>query len=215
MTNQRSCWLTWPPFFLFTVTTLFIGHAFDLWGTYVAQPNFENEANWIYTFLKPYGFVLTWPLVIATKLVWCVAVSIGLIVFLTHRRKYYPIQAESFREFITHYFYGRSLTWFETTFKLPRFAPVGLFLFAFAAISGPYFIFLGYDNLAVQDDLWRFGGIWLGRYWLDWSGIYWTMAATGIVFWLLWRDFLCSRPLPTDNSDFVKSQATVGPTDRE
>jgi hypothetical protein len=187
---MRGSWLDRSWFFPVVIASLVAGHAFDLLGTYLYQPDFAHESNHLYTLLKPYGLRLNWPLVIAGKAVFCGLWALGLALFLKRRRQYYPKRPATFRVLMTQFFYGRPLGWFENFFKLPRSWTPGLLgISVIVCLGGPYYAYLGYANLASKYDWWRLGGFWYGRFWWD-HGLFIALALDIALFcWLLWRDF--------------------------
>ena len=186
---MRGAILAKPWFYPTVLITFVIGNALDLIGTYVSQPNFENEANWIYVTLKPYGLRLTWPLVVTGKILLSVFVAAILAVFLKTRQQYYPSAGGGFREFFTHFFYTRSLSWWQTNYTIPRIKPVFLYAFFYLSLGGAYFAVLGYENLAVKYSWWWWGGVWLGNYWLGWSIVAYALLAIPLSLWLLFEDY--------------------------
>lgn len=186
---MRGAILAQPWFYPTVMITFVIGNAFDLIGTYISQPNFEYEGNWIYVTLKPYGLRLTWPLVIFGKTLLSVVVAAILAVFLKTRQQYYPSAGGSFREFFTHFFYARTLSWWQTNYTLPRIKPVFLYAFFYLSLAGAYFAVLGYENLAGKYSWWWLGGVWLGKYWLGWSVVAQFLLTIPLSFWLLFDDY--------------------------
>jgi hypothetical protein len=185
-------------------TCLVAGHALDLIGTRIAQPQFEHEGNPIYLTLRPYGLRLNWPLVIACKATLCLVAAVGLRAFLVRRRRYYPERVDSVRELVTSFIYGRPLSWLETLYKLPRsVTPSVLTVLAWCALSGPYYAYVGYDNVASLYGWPQLGGFWVGRYWIDWGGLVWMAVLVPWFCWQLWRDFR------------IKSSTTMGPVGDE
>jgi hypothetical protein len=183
-------------FFPAVVASLVVGNALDLIGTYVHQPGFQHENNPIHAFLRQHGYSPGWPEVIVAKLGLCVIVAIGLRQFLRRRRDYYPPPG-SFREFVTRFFYGRSLSWLQTFYRMPRFLPVLLFCLAVCSLSGPYFAFLGYDNLAGEYGWRSLGGFWLGATWINYGVIIWVILSCTWLCWDMWRD---SQSIPQDDT---------------
>lgn len=198
---QRS-WFDRPWFFPAVMAVFIAGNAFDLIGTYIYQPDFEFEANPLYLLLKPYGLRLNWPGVIAGKVAVCMLCGLGLAWFLGRRRRYYPRWPASFREFFTHYFYGRPLGWVESCFKLPwSLVPSLLAVAPVLALAGPYYAYLGYQNLASKYGWWQPGGFWYGRFWWDYGFFIGFAFAMASFCWLLWQDFRAGTP--PDPSPFV------------
>lgn len=194
---MNSSWLDRPWFFPVAVGSALVGHAFDLMGTYQYQPHFEHEANPLYVALQPYGFRLTWPLVIAAKLVVWLVGAVGLALFLRRRRAAYPPPPATFREFLTGYFYGRPLTWAESFYKFPRsLGPAVWATLALFCLSGPLYLYFGYGNLAARYRWWHPGGFQVGRYWFDWGFVAWAVVAIPAFGWLLWRDYRAGNPRP-------------------
>jgi hypothetical protein len=129
-------------------------------------------------------------MVITGKVIVCLLWASGLRLFLSRRRRYYPRHPATFRELIAHFFYGRPLGWIESWYKLPRsVAPSAMTLGAVLSLGGPYFAYLGYQNLAAKYGWWQLGGIWAGRYWLDWGLVVWMSLAIIWFCWQLWPDF--------------------------
>lgn len=190
-------WFDRPWFAPAAIAASFAGNAFDLWGTYLHQPRFEHEANPLVVALEPYGYRPTWGPVIAAKLALWLAGSVGLVQFLRRRRGYYPDPPANFREFLTHTFYGRKLGWAESFVKAPRsIGPAVWATLAMLCLSGPYFAYLGYGNLAAERGWWRPGGFAAGRYWFDWGQVAWLAALFPGFAWLLWRDFRAGPARP-------------------
>jgi hypothetical protein len=187
---MRDSWFSRSLFYPAVLSSFVAGNAIDLVGTYVYQPHFEHEANHLYVLLQPYGLRLTWPMVITGKVIVCLACAGGLRLFLIRRRRYYPEQSATFREFLTTFIFGRPLGWIESCFKLPRsLEPSFVAVAAVWSFGGPYFAYLGYGNLASHYGWWQLGGFWAGRFWVDWSTIIWLVIAIAIICWQLWRDF--------------------------
>ena len=187
---MAGSWFDRPWFFPTVIAALIVGGAFDLFGTFIYQPDFEHEANPISLTLRPYGLRLNWPMVIVGKALVCIVCACGLRLFLKRRRHYYPPHGGNFRESITYFFYGRSLGWFESLYRWPRsLTPAALSILAIWSLGGPYFTYLGYGNLASKYGWWQLGGIWVGRYWIDWSLPLWLSVECSFLFWQLWRDF--------------------------
>ena len=86
---MRGAILAQPWFYPTVIVSFMIGNALDLVGTYISQPNFEHEGNWLYVTLKPYGLRLTWPLVILGKVLVSVFVAAFLALFLKTRQQYF------------------------------------------------------------------------------------------------------------------------------
>jgi len=175
-------------FFPIVVVSLVAGNAFDLIGTYVHQRDLQHEGNPIYSFLRRHGYSPGWPEVITAKLGVCVICAIGLRQFLRRRRDYYRPPPAPFREFITHFYYGRPLGWFQTFYRLPRFLPTLLGFFAILSVAGPYYAFLGYDNLAAEYGWPSLGGFWVGSLWVDYGVVIWAIFAFAWLCWEMWRD---------------------------
>ncbi|MBI5801877.1 MAG: hypothetical protein HZA92_14295 [Verrucomicrobia bacterium] len=176
-------------FFSLVVVSLVAGNTFDLVGTFVYQPDFQHEANFIYVFLKRHGYSPGWPEVIAAKLGVCVIFVIGLHQFLRRRRDYYCPSPVTFREFITQFFYGRPMTWFQTFYSIPRFLPTLLCCAVVCSLGGPYYAYCGYDNLAAEYG-WRIlGGFWVGWLWIDYAVWNWALLAFAWLCWEMWRDY--------------------------
>jgi hypothetical protein len=194
---MSNSWLSRPLFFPVVVASLLAGNAIDLIGTYVHQPEFQHEGNVIYGLLKSRGYSPGWPVVIAAKSAVCVIGAIGLHRFLRKRRTYYRHPSATFREFITQVFYGRPLTWFETFYRIPRFVPTVLGCFAVFSVGGPYFAYLGYENLAGEYGWPTLGGFWIGSLWIDYGVIIWVFSAITWLVWDMWRDY---RELYLDGS---------------
>lgn len=186
---MRRSLLSRPMFFPIVVASFVAGNALDLIGTYVHQPDFQSEANLIYSFLKGHGYSPGWPEVITAKLVMCVICATGLRQFLRRRRDFYCSPAATFREFITHFFYGRTLLWLQTLYRIPRFLPTLLGLFAVWSVGGPYYAYLGYDNLAAEYGWRSLGGNWVGSVWIDHGLILWAILGSVWLCWDLWRDY--------------------------
>jgi len=187
---MRTSWLDRPWFYPIVVASFILGNAIDLFGTYLHQPNFEHEANWLYVTLKPYGLRLNWLLVIAGKTLICVLAPAGLLLFLRLRRRYYPAQRTTFRAFATHFLYGRPLGWTECNDRLPHSAtPAVLTLLAIWCLGGPYLAYLGYGNLASKYGWRQLPGFSIGPYWIEWILIIWVPLSIAFLFWLLWDDF--------------------------
>jgi len=192
--GRSTSWLEHPSFFPGVVSTLIVGHAFDLVGTYAYQPNFEHEVNPIYITLKPYGLTLSWPKVIAAKTVYCVLTVCALVFALRKRRRYYPDSTGSFRESFTHFLYGRPITWSETLYRSPKsFVPTLLFVFIAISFSGFYGAYLGYDNLAAKYGWPSLGGFYIGRYWIDYCNLFILPASVVFTVVLLWDDIRFSQ----------------------
>jgi len=186
---MQPSWLDRPWFYPIVVATFILGNAFDLFGTYIYQPDFEYEVNPLYVALKPYGLRLNWPLVIAGKILICALAAAGLFLFLRLRRRYYPAQPTTFRAFATHFLYGRPLAWTECNYRLPYSAtPAVLTLLAIWCLSGPYLAYLGYGNLASKYGWWQLPGFSVGPYWVEWILIIWVPLSFAFLFWLLWDD---------------------------
>jgi ABC-type Fe3+-siderophore transport system permease subunit len=187
---MRRSWFDRPWFFPSVIAGFVAGNVFDLFGTYVYQPDFEQEVNPLYILLKPYGLRLNWPGVIAGKAIVCGLCALGLALFLGRRRRYYPEHPASFRVLMTQYFYGRPLGWIESCYKLPRsWIPTLLAAAAVSSLAGPYYAYLGYANLASKYGWWQLGGFWYGRFWWNY-GLFIAMTLAIVAFcWLLWRDF--------------------------
>jgi hypothetical protein len=203
---MRRSWFDRPWFFPVVMASLVAGNAFDLFGTYVYQPDFEQEANHLYTLLKPYGLRLNWPMVIAGKAIFCGLCGLGLALFLKRRRRYYPERPATFRVLMTQFFYGRPLGWIESFFKLPKsWLPGLLGVSVVVSLTGPYYAYLGYANLASEYGWWRLGGFWYGRFWWDYGIFIALTLATATFCWLLWRDFQAGDSFdvirPNDKSD--------------
>lgn len=181
--QARSSFLASPKFFSFAIVFLVAGHAFDLLGTYLAQPNFEVENNVLYRWLVTNDYKPGWPEVIMAKTVFCLFFGWTLRLFLIRRRAYYPPPGANLREFLTTFFYNRSLPWMQTLYSFPRdWRPTLLFCGAVIALSGLYPLYLGYSNLAWKYGWWRMSNDYV-------VGI---SVATCAVAWLireLWRDY--------------------------
>ncbi len=205
---MRGSWFDRSWFFPAVIASFVAGNAFDLFGTYLYQPDFEHESNPLYILLKPYGLKLNWPAVIAGKAGVCVICALGLALFLERRRRYYPERPATFRELMTHFFYGRPLGWIESCFKLPRtWTPTLLVIAPIASLGGPYYAYLGYGNLASKYGWWQLGGFWSGRFWWDYGlFVFLTIVIIGFV-WLLWQDFQAEQ-IPagraTDNAGMAE-----------
>src|SRR4051794_30701847 len=89
-------WLARPGLLPLAGAALLVGNALDLIGTRLAQPNFENEANWVYQGLKAQGIAARWPVVIVAKFSVAVLFLLGLRLFLRYRRRYYPPAGTNF-----------------------------------------------------------------------------------------------------------------------
>jgi hypothetical protein len=199
----RTSWLGCPAFVPAAAMTLLLGNALDLLGTRAAQPNFENEANVVYQALKSHGIAVGWPAVITAKLAVTVLFVLGLCLFLRLRRRYYPPDGCGFREFITTFLYQRPLGWVETLYRLPRnIRPSLLFAAAGAALSGPYYAYLGYENIAVDRGWWVAPSFHIGPVWVDGFVIPYTLAVAAWLSYQLWLDYrdvsLNSRQSNTD-----------------
>jgi hypothetical protein len=215
---MRGSWFDRPWFFPAMIASLVAGNAFDLFGTYVSQPNFEQEANPFYVLLKPYGLRLNWPAVIAGKVIFCGLCALGLALFLGRRRRYYPERPASFRVLMTQFFYGRPLSWFETCYKWPRsLVPSLLAAAPLVGLAGPYYAYLGYGNLASKYGWWQLGGFWYGRFWWDYGLFVFFPIAITLFCWLLWRDFHAGDApdvsQPIDESGRVVGGGTPPPGD--
>jgi hypothetical protein len=186
---MRRSWLSHSTLFPVAVAVLVAGNAFDLIGTYVYQPDFQHENNPIHALLRRHGYSPGWPEAIVAKLLVCVICAIGFRQFLYKRREYYLGSRASFREFITQFFYGRRLPWLETFYRVPRFLPTLLFCLAICSLAGPYFAFLGYDNLAAQYGWPTLSGFWVGSTWVDYGVVTWVVLTCAWLCWEMWRDY--------------------------
>lgn len=186
---MRGAILAQPWFYPTVIVSFMIGNALDLVGTYISQPNFEHEGNWLYVTLKPYGLRLTWPLVILGKVLVSVFVAAFLALFLKTRQQYYPRPGVSFREFVTNFFYARTLSWWQMNYKIPRIKPALLWAIFSLSLGGIYYAVLGYENLAVKYHWWWLEGFWLGKYWLGWSSLAYVLLAIPLSLWLLFDDY--------------------------
>ncbi len=176
-------------FFPIVVASLVAGNAFDLIGTYVHQPDLQHEGNPIHAFFRRHGYSPGWPEVIGAKVGVCIICTIGLRQFLRKRRDYYRSPPASFREFITQFFYGRPLGWFQTFYRIPRLLPTLLGCFAIWSVAGPYYAFLGYDNLAAQYGWPSLSGFSVGSLWVDYGVLIWVILACAWLCWDMWRDY--------------------------
>lgn len=178
-----------PLFFPWVVAILIIGNACDLLGTYIGQPHFENEANPVHNFLLSHGYYFGWPGAILGKTLVCLLFAWGLRLFLVHRHQYYPPSNIPKGKFLSAYLYGRPLILVQQLYSLPRnYRPGFYFIGAACALSGPYSIYLGYENLAVTYGWWRMPFFILGQNWIDSGAIVFVLL---IVFWLkqqMWND---------------------------
>jgi len=205
---MRHSWLSRSKFFPIAVASLVGGSALDLIGTYVYQPDFQYENNPIYAFLRQHGYSPGWPEVIAAKLGVCVIFAIGLRQFLRKRRDYYRPRPSSFREFTTHFFFGRPLPWLQTFYRIPRFLPTLIYFVAVCSLSGPYCAFLGYDNLAGKYGWRSLGGFWLGSTWIHYGVIIWAVLASAWLCWDMWRDYQDTDDTDQDDTS-VQTEAAA------
>ncbi len=179
-----------PLFFPAAIVTLIIGNACDLIGTYIAQPHFEDEANLVHNFLLSHGYYLGWPGAIFGKTLTCLLFAWGLRLFLTYRRQYYPSSRVSKAKFFSTYLYGRPLNFVQQLYSLPHNYRAALyFIGAVCGLSGPYFFYLGYENLAATYGWWHLPFFQLGQNWIDSAAI---VSVILLVFWLrqqIWNDY--------------------------
>lgn len=186
----QSSWLASPRFFPMMAVILVVGHTCDLIGTYIGQPNLETEANWIYRAFHSFGYRPGFGWFIAGKVAATVLGLFLLRLFLNKRRSYYPSGATSFRDFILGFLYQRRLTWIQSLYSLPRdWRPLLLYCGAFMGLGGPYYIYLGYENLAVGHGWWTAPDFYIGRISVDSFAIVFVCAVIAVVTWQLWVDY--------------------------
>ncbi len=189
-TQEKSSLLSRPAFLPVAVGVLILGNMLDLIGTYIVQPHFENEANLTYNALKAHGIYLGWSGAILGKIFVCLVGAWALRLFLIRRRAYYPAGSADFREFITQLFWGRPLSWAETFYRWPRsWRPTFLTLGALFCLAGPYYAYLGYENLAVTYGWWYAPWFNVGRLELDMLLVVFLPALLVWLCWLLWEDY--------------------------
>lgn len=175
-----------------------LGHICDAIGTYLGQPHLEHEANPIYQVLVREGYRVGWGGVLFGKALFAAVTFLALTGLILRRRALYPAQANTFGEFLTAFFYGRRLTFIQTLYSVPsRLTPLVLFPLASLALTSPYFFYLGYQNLAVEFNWWRFATVKVGMIQIDGPMIWTVVLAPLLLLWLLWTDYaadaLCER----------------------
>jgi hypothetical protein len=189
--RQRASLLDRPWFFPVAVALLLLGHACDVLGTYLAQPNLEQEANHLYMWAAESGYRPGWPEVIFLKLLFCGLAALGFRAFLWQRHRFYPPIGANFREFITTVYFGRPVSWLETLYLFPKdWSILPLTVSAILVLVSPHSFYMGYVNLAHHLRLWRpTDGFFWGERWIDLSVVPCAFFAFGLLFWLLWRDY--------------------------
>jgi hypothetical protein len=191
-TSTNPAVISRPAFFPLAVGLLVVGHVLDLAGTYRAQPNFEFEANWLYRLLLSWGIYLGWPGAILGKALSALLMAAALQAALRHRRSFYPAAQGTFGEFLTSFFLGRPLPWAETAYRgrcprhwLAAMVVVGLTV----GVSGPYFAYLGYSNVAATYGWWRAPGFWVGGAWIELPLVLYALLAPAWAVHQLWLDY--------------------------
>ncbi|MFN9719688.1 MAG: hypothetical protein ACK58L_13390 [Planctomycetota bacterium] len=184
-------------FYLAVIFSFAAGHCIDLLGTWLYQPDFEHEVNPLYLTLKPYGVRPTWTVVICGKVLTVLLAVISVYYFRSYRRACYPDSGGDFRSFTTHFFYGRVLTWKEALWRIPLVRPTLLMILMSWSLGGPYYAWLGYENLAYKYGWWTLGGFWIGSYWFTWGLFICVATVLPMCLLLLFRDYQFTPSLTT------------------
>jgi hypothetical protein len=188
LTRVRS--LLSHPLFLPLVGAIFVvGQLADLLGTYVAQPHLEHEGNWLVMGLKSMGVHVGFQSAIIAKSVIC-ALGIACLEFFAQKcRKYYPQRRLTGSAFVHYFIYGRTPDEPKGDPKSSRDVRALLVLFAgFWALSGPLYMYMGYDNLAAHYGWLRAPGFFIGGVYSTWADVFLMLTTLGGLLFLLEGD---------------------------
>ena len=188
-------WFSHSKFYPVVIGSFAVGIAADLIGTYVFQPWFEHEGNPFYHIATGLGITVTWPRVIAAKVIEFLVCALGLLIFLRHRRTLYPRPPATFSEVIIHLFYGRRLSGLQIFCRLPRLVPTLSVVLAAWSLQGPYYAYLGYENLFGGKYGWpTLGGTFIGPMWMPHAAVIWFGFVVTLFPWAIWQDYRHAHP---------------------
>ena len=190
------------PAFLPMVGVIFVlGQLTDLLGTYVAQPHFEHEGNWLISALTSAGVHVGWNSAILGKSIVCALGIACLEFFAQHCRKFYPVHRMSGSELLHYFVHGESQNAKAENVQMSRDVRALLVLFAgFWALSGPIYLYMGYDNLAAHFGWLRFSGFYIGGVYQTWGDVILLLSTMVTMMFLI----------EGDHHSLIKEDATIG-----
>lgn len=176
------------PLFLPLVGVVFVlGQLTDLLGTYVAQPHFEHEGNWLIASLSSAGVHVGWQSAILGKSIICALGIACLEFFAQNCRKFYPPHRLTGSELIHYLVHGEQDP--SEPNGSSRDVRALLVLFAgFWALSGPIYLYMGYDNLAAHFGWLRFPGFYIGGVYQTWGDFILLLSTLGGLLFLVEGD---------------------------
>jgi hypothetical protein len=186
---MKRSWLSKHWFYPLVVITLVAGNVLDLFGTYLWQPLDSPPDRAVPMLLERHGHVLVWSPAIVVKILVCIVCAFGLRQFLHLRRVFYPERDQSFRVFLTHFFYGRGLGWVESCFQVPLVAPALMWCCSVLSLGGPLYAYMGYGHLAAKCGWWRLSGFRFGPFWFDAAVILLVLGPMIWLCWQMWQDY--------------------------
>ena len=198
-------------FFAASVAVMAASHAFDLFGTYLYQPNFEHEVNPFYRFLDSRGFDVGWREAILGKTLFTLVTGLMLWDFVKRRKKYFPPPGSDFVAFNMMFMFGRTFRGLEYIYALPkRLGGSWLYLCGTLPFLSIYTFALGYDNIAAKYGWPEVPSVRLGYDWLDLTLVLFAVAVFCVPAWQLWAEYRLETP-STDRPE-ATSTDTVTPS---
>ena len=175
-----------PGFLGKAVLLLAAGNLIDVIGTYAAQPELDLEGNAMFLLARSLGLELGWPHLLGIKLLGIALLSAALRSLLVRRHGFYPMRGSvlTLRAFMRHLLHG------ESDRPDPRRRAFrGMFVGSVLALCGPYFAYLGYQNLAAVNNWWMIPVVGAGGVWLDMGAVTFGTGAALTLSLLLWQDY--------------------------
>jgi len=187
--------------FAFMLAVSVVGNALDLIGTYIAQPTLATEGNPIYRLLTARGVHVTWPMVFLGKSVVIAAAAWLTTICFRIVPRNYPEPGASLGEFFKHTFNRKDVSILRSLFSLSKTRIGTLTLIGPSVLlAGPYYVYLGYGNLAWLYRWPDFSALHIGFVRLDPIVFVCAIGAFWGAVYLMWLDYRIStenQPSPS------------------
>lgn len=178
-----------PLFLPFVGSVFVLGQLCDLLGTYIAQPHLEHEGNWMVMAVRSMGIHVDFTAAVIAKSIICGLGIAALEFFANECRKYYPSTRMHGSDLVQYFVYGQSGRQREDGVSPSRDVRALLVLFAgFWALSGPLYMYMGYDNLAAHFGWFRASGFYIGAVYSTWADFFFMLTTFGGLLFLIEGD---------------------------
>ena len=170
-------------------------HAIDLVATYAANSNLRQKIDPVYLIVRADQGPVVWTWLIGVKLALIVSGALLTWIGFSLTERFYPAKRENLGKFYVQAFYQRDISVAQSLYSLPKnYGPAVLLLGLSLLLISPYYIYVGYYEIAVIRGWSVAPAFQISGWFIDWTIIGIAIFAYWGAAFVAYMDYLTSAP---------------------